>query len=226
METLEPVALPGPTIAVLVVDDHLLVAEAFSSLLHEQPEIRVVGTVGTVAEAITASERLRPDVVLMDFRLPDGDGTMATRGIRAQQPEVAVLFLSAYPSDDAMLMAIDAGACGFVSKDIAPEALLDAIRRAAEGEFMLPSATMARLLALQREMRRHEAERQKMLDDVTPREQQILRLMAEGADNRTIAAELGIAYGTVRTHVRNLLEKLESSSRLQAVVVAKARGLL
>jgi DNA-binding NarL/FixJ family response regulator len=213
-------------IAVLVVDDHRLVAEAISSLLSEHAEVRVVGTAGSAGEAVTRGAALRPDVVLMDFRLPDGDGTLAARQIREQNPEVAVLFLSAEHSDQAMLQAVEAGACGYISKDTGPEELVAAIRRAADGEFLLPAATMSRLLARQREVRRLQLEHQRLLDEITPRERQILRLMADGADNRAIAAELGIAYGTVRTHVRSLLEKLESSSRLQAVATARERQLL
>ena len=213
-------------IAVLVVDDHRLVAQALASLLSEHPEVRVVGTAGSVGEAVTTGSSLLPDVVLMDFRLPDGDGTLAARQIRERHPEVAVLFLSAEPGDEAMLKAVEAGACGYILKDTGPDELVAAIRRAADGEFLLPAATMSRLLARQREVRRQQAEHQRLLDEVTRREKQILRLMADGADNRAIASELGIAYGTVRTHVRSLLEKLESSSRLQAVANARERRLL
>jgi DNA-binding NarL/FixJ family response regulator len=213
-------------VAVLVVDDHRLVAEALTSLLSEHPEVHVVGSAGSVAEAVTVGAATRPDVVLMDFRLPDGDGTVAARQIREEHPEVAVLFLSAEHSDEAMLMAVEAGACGYISKDTGPDELVSAIRRAADGEFLLPAATMSRLLARQREVRQQELEQQRLLDELTPREQQILSLLATGANNRTIAAQLGIAYGTVRTHVRSLLEKLDSSSRLQAVSTARERKLL
>jgi len=213
-------------IAVLVVDDHRLVAHALTSLLSEHPEVRVVGTAGSVEEAVATGAALRPDVVLMDFRLPDGDGTLAARRLREQNSEVAVLFLSAEHSDEAMLKAVEAGACGYISKDTGPAELVAAIRRAADGEFLLPAATMSRLLGRQREVRRQQAEQQRLLDEVTPREAQILRLMAAGADNRAIAAQLGIAYGTVRTHVRSLLEKLDSSSRLQAVSTARERRLV
>ncbi|HEY8644142.1 MAG TPA: response regulator transcription factor [Candidatus Dormibacteraeota bacterium] len=213
-------------VAVLVVDDHRLVAEALTSLLSEHPEVRVVGTAGSVGEAVTVGAEARPDVVLMDFRLPDGDGTVAARQIRAEHPEVAVLFLSAEHGDEAMLKAVEAGACGYISKDTGPDELVAAIRRAADGEFLLPAATMSRLLSRQREVRQQELEQQRLLDELTPREQQILSLLATGANNRAIAAQLGIAYGTVRTHVRSLLEKLESSSRLQAVSTARERRLL
>jgi len=122
-----------------------------------------------------------------------------------------------------MLKAVEAGACGYISKDTGPDELVAAIRRAADGEFLLPAATMSRLLSRQREVRQQELEQQRLLDELTPREQQILSLLATGANNRAIAAQLGIAYGTVRTHVRSLLEKLESSSRLQAVSTARER---
>src|SRR5690242_1795879 len=140
--------MPEP-ITVLIVEDHRLMAEGLASLLGETKELKVVGVAGTVQEAITAARSLQPQVVLMDFRLPDGNGAEATDRIRKEHPEVAVLFLSADVSDDAMMQAVDAGACGYVSKAATAEELTSALRRAGEGEFLLPAATMTRLLARQ-----------------------------------------------------------------------------
>jgi two-component system, NarL family, response regulator DevR len=213
-------------ITVLIVEDHRLMVEGLSSLLGEAGELKVVGTASTVQEAVDAATALNPQVVLMDFRLPDGNGAEATERIKREHPEVAVLFLSADVSDDAMMRAVDAGACGYVSKGASADELVNAIRRAGEGEFLLPAATMSRLLARQREARRSEAQREKLQEELTMREREILRMMAAGLDNYDIADKLGIGYGTVRSHVRGVLEKLGSRSRLQAVAVARETGLI
>ena len=213
-------------ITVLIVEDHRLMVEGLASLLGEVAELRVVGTAGSVKEAIEAAQTLRPQVVLMDFRLPDGDGPEATERIRHDHPEVAVLFLSADVSDDAMMRAIDAGACGYISKVASAEELTNAIRRAGEGEFLLPAATMSRLLARQREARKTEAAKERLSEDLTAREREVLNMMASGLDNYAIADKLGIGYGTVRSHVRGVLEKLGARSRLQAVAVARETGLI
>src|SRR5690242_5580017 len=136
-------------VTVLIVEDHRLMVEGLSSLLAEAPELKVAGTASTVREAVEAAGKLQPQVVLMDFRLPDGNGAEATERIRREHPEVAVLFLSADVSDEAMMLAVDAGACGYVSKAASAEELVSALRRAGEGEFLLPAATMTRLLARQ-----------------------------------------------------------------------------
>lgn len=211
---------------VLIVEDHRLMVEGLASLLAEAADLKVVGTAGTIREAIEAAGMLQPQVVLMDFRLPDGTGDEATVRIRAEHPEVVVLFLSADISDDAMMRAVDAGACGYVSKAATAEELVNAIRRAAEGEFLLPAATMSRLLSRQREARRAEATREKLSEELTAREREVLRMMAAGLDNYDIAEKLGIGYGTVRSHVRGVLEKLGARSRLQAVALARDSGLI
>jgi DNA-binding NarL/FixJ family response regulator len=217
--------MPEP-LSVLIVEDHRLMAEGLASLLAEEPELKVVGTAASVKEAVEAAGTLRPQVVLMDFRLPDGDGAEATERIRKEHPEMAVLFLSADISDDAMMRAVDAGACGYVSKAASAEELTGAIKRAGDGEFLLPAATMSRLLARQREARRSEAQREKLAEELTARERDVLHMMASGLDNYDIADKLGIGYGTVRSHVRGVLEKLGARSRLQAVALARENGLI
>ena len=195
-------------ITILIVEDHRLMAEGLASLLGETPELKVVGTAGSVQEAVTVARSLHPQVVLMDFRLPDGNGAEATQRIKRESPEVAVLFLSADISDDAMMQAVDAGACGYVSKAATAEELTTAIRRAGEGEFLLPAATMSRLLGRQREARRSAAAREKIAEELTTREHEVLKMMAAGLDNYDIA------------------EKLGARSRLQAVALARETGLI
>jgi DNA-binding NarL/FixJ family response regulator len=213
-------------IDILVVEDHRLMVEGLSSLLTDYPDLRVVGAAGTVAEAVASATELKPDVVLMDYRLPDGDGTVACERIRRNLPDTAVLFLTAYPSEEDMMRALESGACGYVSKEVSAEDLVGAIRKAAAGEFLLPSSTVARLLERQRRVRLHEEEQQRLTDALTAREHEVLRLMAAGQDNNQIATVLGIGYGTVRGHVHSVLEKLAAHSRLQAVALARDRGLL
>lgn len=200
--------------------------EGLASLLGETPELKVVGTAGTVEQAVQATTELQPQVVLMDFRLPDGNGAEATQRIRHEHPDVAVVFLSADVSDDAMMQAVDAGACGYVSKAASADELKTSLLRAAEGEFLLPAATMSRLLARQREARRSEAARQRLTEELTAREREVLKMMAKGLDNYDIADQLDIGYGTVRSHVRGVLEKLGARSRLQAVALARDSGLI
>ncbi len=213
-------------IDVLLVEDHRLMFEGLSSLLAEYPDINVLGVAMTVADAVEKASLLKPDLVLMDYRLPDGDGAQATERIRALQPETAVLFLSADPSESAMMRAVEAGGAGFVSKAASAEVLVNSIRKAAAGEFLLEAATMARLLERRHRDQSVASARAQLAGEMTSRERDVLKLMARGMDNFEIAEELGIGYGTVRGHVRGVLEKLGAHSRLQAVAEARKAGLV
>lgn len=217
--------MPG-RINVLLVEDHRLMFEGLSSLLAEYPDINVLGVATTVADAVAKATLLKPDLVLMDFRLPDGDGAQAGERIRAKLPDTAILFLSADPSESAMMRAVEAGASGYVSKAASAEELVGSIRKAAEGEFLLEAATMARLLEQRRQSQQKAGEQQRLSGVLTQRERDVLRLMAGGLDNYEIADELGIGYGTVRGHVRGVLEKLAAHTRLQAVAEARKAGLV
>jgi DNA-binding NarL/FixJ family response regulator len=200
--------------------------EGLSSLLAEYPDINVMGVATTVVDAVAKASLLKPDLVLMDYRLPDGDGAQASERIRALLPDTAVLFLSADPSESAIMRAVEAGASGYVSKAASAEELVSSIRKAAEGEFLLEAATMARLLEQRRQSQQRATEHKRLSGDLTPREHDVLKLMARGLDNYEIAEELGIGYGTVRGHVRGVLEKLASHTRLHAVAEARKAGLL
>ena len=217
--------MPGK-IDILLVEDHRLMFEGLSSLLAEFPDINVMGVATTVSDAIAKANLLKPDLVLMDYRLPDGDGAQASEKIRTTLPETAILFLSADPSESAMMRAVEAGASGYVSKAASAEVLVSSIRKAASGEFLLEAATMARLLEQRRASQDRVTQQQRLNAELTAREHDVLKLMSKGLDNFEIADELGIGYGTVRGHVRGALEKLGAHSRLQAVAAARKTGLI
>jgi DNA-binding NarL/FixJ family response regulator len=214
-----------PPYRVLIIEDHRVVAEGLMMLLGEYPELRVVGWAPSVADAgrIAAAEPV--DVAVADYWLPDGTGVEATEALRARRPDAAVLFLSADDSDDVVLAALEAGASGYLVKSAGGSDVADAVRRAAEGEILVPARQLAALLARRREQAQRQAERSRRLESLTPRERQVLGLMAEGMDNRDVARHLGVSYTTVRSHVRHLLDKLGARSKLEAVVKAAEWGL-
>jgi DNA-binding NarL/FixJ family response regulator len=156
----------------------------------------------------------------VDFRLPDGTGADAAVRIREHRPEAAVIFLSADDSDQAMLAAIEAGASGYLVKSAAGAEIVETVRRAADGEMLIAAPKLAALLARRRDVAGQDDDRTRRLEELTPREHEILQLMTQGMDNREIAGQLSIAYPTVRSHVRKVLEKLGARSRLEAVVKA------
>ncbi len=205
---------------VLIVEDHQVVAEGLAVLLDEHPDLDVVGWAATVADAerLVATEPV--DVVVLDYWLPDRTGAEAVAALRVYRPDAAVVFLSADDSDDVILAALEAGASGYLVKSAGGADVAAAVRRAAEGEILMPARQLAALLTRRREQARQQAEQSRRLASLTPRERQILGLMAEGMDNREIALRLGISYATVRSHVRHLLGKLGARSKLEAVVRA------
>jgi DNA-binding NarL/FixJ family response regulator len=205
---------------VLIVEDHQVVAEGLAVLLNEHPELRVVALASTVGEVEHLADVERIDVVLADYWLPDGTGAEAAAVLRAHQPDVAIVFLSADDSDQVILAALEAGAAGYLVKSSGGADVADAVRRAVDGEILVPARQLAKLLARRREQSRRSEEHARRLDSLTPRERQILSLMTEGMDNRDIARELNISYTTVRSHVRHLLSKMGARSKLEAVVRA------
>jgi two-component system, NarL family, nitrate/nitrite response regulator NarL len=213
---------PAPaarTVKVLIVEDHKVVAEGLQSLMSQEPDLEVLGVVSTVEEAARIPRELRPDVLLVDFRLPDGNGAEAVSAVRKVVPKVRVLFLSAVDSPAALLAAVQAGARGYLLKANAATEVVSAVRRVAGGEMLISAIALAELIA-------EKGEQSHLLDTLTQRERQVLRLMAQGLDNHTLAKHLGIEYGTVRSHVRNLIAKLEVHNKMQAIVRAAQLGLL
>jgi len=179
------------------VEDHRVVAEGLAALINDQADMRVVGNVGTVAECVAAAAELNPDVVLLDFRLPDGTGPDAAAGIRSIRPASKMIFLTREDTEAARFAAVQSGASAFLHKSRAAAEVVAAIRDVARGRMLITPRTIATLIAKRKAM-------DAQLERLTPREKEVLRLMAEGFPSRAIAAELGISYTTVRTHIRGL----------------------
>jgi DNA-binding NarL/FixJ family response regulator len=209
---------------VMVADDHVMMMQALKVALTREPDMEVVATAGTVEETVARAAETSPDVLLVDYHLPDGTGAEAVRRLAAPRPKI--VFLSADRSDEAVLAALEVGACGYLVKSEPLERLVAAVRRAHEGEILLQPAELVTLLARQRERTREAAARQQVADSLTAREQEILRMMARGLDNRAIAESLHLALATVRWYVQILLEKLEVHSKLGAVARAAELGLV
>lgn len=204
---------------VLIVEDHRVVAEGLAALINDQSDMKVVGNVGSVAESAGAAAELNPDVVLLDFRLPDGTGPDAAAAIRAIRPAAKMIFLTREDTDAARFAAVQSGASAFLHKSRAAAEVVAAIRDVARGKMLITPRTIATLLAKRRGI---EAQ----LERLTPREKEVLRLMAEGFPSRAIAAQMGISYTTVRTHIRSLGSKLAVHSKLEAIVKARELGLI
>jgi DNA-binding NarL/FixJ family response regulator len=217
---------PVPLVRVLVVQDHPLLASAIARILDNEGDMTVVGIArrGDQAAELAASEK--PAVVLMDFRLPDSTGPAAAAKIRSVVAHAAIVFHSADESEAALLDAIDAGATAYLTKKATAQEIIEAVRRAAVGEVLIPVALFAKAIARQRKVVTERQAHEKLVAEFTPRELDVLRLLAEGLDTGTMADRLGIASHTVEWHVRHLIEKLGVHSKLQAVIAAARHGLI
>lgn len=206
------------SIKLLLVDDHIVVRQGLRMLLAAHNTIEIVGEADDGVQAVRLAEQLRPDVVLMDLLLPQLDGIEATRQIHARQPDCAILMLTSNVQPHQIQAAIRAGAAGYVLKATRAQELIDAIQRAARGQRVLdPIAADALLSGLA-----HQDE----LSELTPREHEVLRLLAQGVGNAQIAAVLTISEATVRTHIANVLSKLNLRDRAHATIYALKRGLI
>ncbi len=208
-------------IRVLIADDHAIVRKGIRALLATEPDIEVIGEAGDGAEALGLVQALCPDVVLMDLVMPKLDGIEATRQIAAQQPGTRILVLTSFAADDKVFPAIKAGALGYLLKDSEPEVLVEAIHQVHQGQPSLePSIARKVLLELA------QPPKQALTPDpLTAREVEVLRLVAQGKNNREIAGALVITEMTVRTHVSNILSKLHVASRTQAALYALREGI-
>lgn len=205
-------------IRVLLVDDHQLLTDSLARLLAVEPDIDVIGVAGTVAAARTMA-RDRPDVVLMDYRLPDGTGADATRAIKARWPTARVVMLTAIADDETVLESIQAGADGYLTKDRAVDDVVAAVRDAAAGETLLPRSVImgiAHRVALARD----RGPERPSIEPLTGRELEVLRALAEGLTTPEICERLSISRNTLRTHVQHIMAKLHVHSKLEAVTVA------
>ena len=217
--------MTGP-VRIIVADDHHVVRTGFATLLETQPDFTVVGTASDGAEAVRMSRELSPNVVLMDVRMPVMDGIEATRQL-AEGPGPRVLILTTFDLDQYVYDALCAGASGFLLKDVTAERLFDAVRVIAAGEALLAPAVTRRLISEFARLRpRPDGAPAAALSTLTPRETQVLRLVAEGLSNPEIAARLVVTEETVKTHVSRMLSKLGLRDRTQAVVTAYESGLV
>ena len=217
------------TTRILLVDDQDLVRVGFRMILADVPDIEVVGEAADGAAAVETARRLRPDVVVMDIRMPVLDGIAATRRIvrEGDAPEVRVLILTTFDADEHVVEALRAGASGFLLKDVTPDGFVAAIRTVAAGEALLaPSVTRRLLDRFADRLPPVSEERHAALRDLTERETEVLTLIARGLSNREIADRLVVAEPTVKTHVSHVLDKLELRDRAQAVVLAYEAGLI
>jgi DNA-binding NarL/FixJ family response regulator len=219
---------PSRTIRIIVADDHQVVRTGFAALLDTQPDFTVVGTADDGVEAVKIARELRPDVALMDVRMPNVDGIEATRQLAESGTGCPrILILTTFDLDEYVYDALCAGASGFLLKDVTAERLFDAVRVIAAGEALLAPTVTRRLIGEFTRLRpRPAASPAAALAALTPREAQVLKLVAEGLSNPEIAARLVVTEETVKTHVSRVLGKLGLRGRTQAVVLAYESGLV
>jgi DNA-binding NarL/FixJ family response regulator len=208
-------------IRVLLVDDHEMVRVGLRTILSGYRGIIVVGEAGTVREAVAEADRLTPDVVLMDIRLPDGDGVEACRAIRAARPQCRVVMLTSYADDEALISSVLAGASGYLLKQTRGQEVVRAIEEAAAGRSLLDPAAAARLLQHFRDLARGRDE----LSQLTGQERRVLELLAEGKTNREIGEALNLAEKTVKNYVSSILSKLQLRRRTEVAVYAAQRRI-
>jgi len=208
------VASPVTKATVMLVDDHALLRTGVANIINQEPDLSVVAQASNGVEAIAAFERYRPDVTLLDLRMPVMEGVEAVRHIRARDPQARVIVLTTYDTDDEIARALKAGAKAYVLKDISANDLIGCIRDVLAGKTYLAPSAAAKL-----------AEGVTRVQ-LTPREMSTLRLMADGKSNKEIGGELSISERTVKTHLGHLFEKLGVTSRTEAIKVATKRGLV
>jgi DNA-binding NarL/FixJ family response regulator len=204
------------TITVFLLDDHAVVRRGVKDLLEAEGDIKVIGEAGTASSALDRIPALKPDVAVLDVRLPDGDGVTVCRDVRSAMPEVACLMLTAFRDDEALFGSIMAGAAGYVLKQIRGTDLVDAVRAVAGGQSMLDAGTASQLIAWLRD----QSARQDQLAGLTGHERKILELIGQGLTNRQIGERLGLAEKTVKNYVSALFGKLGMQRRTQAAVYA------
>lgn len=213
-----------PPIRIVIADDHLIVRQGLRLILETEDDLILVGEAANGEEALTLCAELRPDVVLMDLRMPGMDGLTAIERLRVERPEIAVVILTTYNEDALMLRGLQAGARGYLLKDTSRAALFDTIRAAARGETLLGPEIMARVLARASASTSTKA----APDDValTDREREVLTAVARGERSKEIAVHLGISERTVKAHLASIYGKLGVDSRAGAIAAAAQRGLL
>jgi DNA-binding NarL/FixJ family response regulator len=213
-------------IRVVLVDDDALMRAGLEAILSSDDAIEVVGEAGDGRAAVDRVAQVRPDVVLMDVRMPDLDGIAATRQVVAGAPDTRVVILTTFEDDDYIFGALTAGASGFLLKRTSPESLIDAIKAVAAGDSLLSPSVTRRVIDRMASLPAGEAVFDNRLDALTPREREVLEQLARGLSNAEIAAVLVIEESTVKTHVKRILMKLHLRDRVQAVIFAYESGVI
>ncbi|MFF9895149.1 response regulator [Streptomyces longispororuber] len=217
---------PDSSLTVLIADDQPLVRRGLALIFHADPGVRVVGEAGDGREAVDLALRLRPDVVLMDIRMPRLDGVEATAALAAELPECRVLALSTFDMDEYVVGALRAGAAGFLPKDVSPEELVAAVHTVSRGEAAVAPRLLTRLISAYVTTPAPRPAAQHVRPDLTSRETDVWTLIARGYDNTEIAGELRISPSTVKNHVTAVFAKLGTRDRAQAVIAAYETGLV
>ena len=212
-------------IRILIVDDHEMVRDGLSVMMEREADFTVVGEASNGLEAVEKAKALRPDVILMDLRMPEMDGVEAMRQIRADQDEVKFLVLTTFDSDEYIFDAIEAGAKGYLLKDTSREELFRAVRTVNRGESLIEPGVVSRLLDRLTDLSRQAAHGPDHLA-LSDRELEVLQLVARGSANKQIAGDLSITESTVKTHVANIFQKLDVSHRTEAVTKAMSQGII
>jgi DNA-binding NarL/FixJ family response regulator len=213
-------------VRVLLVDDQILFRAGLRTLLSAQPQIEVIGEAANGQEALQLAAQTRPDVVLMDLKMPVLDGVSATRRLRIQLPACRIVALTTFEDDELVFEGLRAGAVGYLLKDSPVERLVEAILAAARGESLLQPSVASKVLAELSRLSSQPVADSGVLAGLSEREREVLRLVARGASNKEIAAALYLAEGTVKNHVTSILEKLQVSDRTQAALRARELGLV
>src|SRR5512143_2786902 len=210
------------SIHILIADDHPVVRDGLRAMLSTQPDFRIVGEAANGFEAVQLATRLKPDVVLLDLEMPDLDGVSALTQIRAIDPQARVIIVTAYDTDERIVQAVIAGAQGYLLKGAPREEIFRAIRVVHEGGSLLQPVVASKLMQHVSQRASQPAE----MDSLTPRELEVLSLLAQGKSNKQIAAELVISERTTKFHVSSIFSKLEATNRTEAVTIAVQRGLV
>jgi DNA-binding NarL/FixJ family response regulator len=210
---------------VLIVDDHILFREGLVGLLRSQADMDVVGECGSVREAVSLSLQTRPEIILMDFSLPDGTGLEATRAILAELPDTQIIFLTIHDDDERLILAVRAGAKGYLLKNLSVNKLLASLRALERGEAAVSRTMMARILQEFAVSTPSNGQSPSPLVGLTSREIEVLQELADGITNQEIATRLYISENTVKNHIHNILEKLSLNNRREAIDFARKNGL-
>ena len=212
-------------IKILIADDHLIIRQGLRLILETENDLELVGEASDGNEALSLCQKLRPDVVLMDLRMPNMDGLTAIEKLRVEQPNIAVVILTTFNEDDLMFRGLQAGAHGYLLKDTDRNTLFDTIRAAARGETLLKPEIMARVLSHTNASSTIEIKATGLMN-LTEREQEVLEAVARGERSKEIAVQLGISERTIKAHLASIYNKLGVDSRAAAIAVAAQRGLL